>query len=159
MNPVWPSIEVIKDFQVAPDGSVATAHTELYLQGRREHLYTSTMLIAVDLLLTKFLNEGEQLEPQPRSDHCGHAIENPRCSIPRRSGLVSHQSRSDSLVRRDSCRRAHQSARGIAGRHRGDDAAHASREEPDGRASDALGDTGGNIPGLLTTPSDSLRHP
>jgi hypothetical protein len=61
MNPVWPSIEVIKDFQVAPDGSVATAHTELYLQGRREHLYTSTMLIAVDLLLTKFLNEGEQL--------------------------------------------------------------------------------------------------
>jgi len=61
MNPIWPATDVIKDFRTAPDGSVGTAHAELYLQGNREHLYTSTMLIAADLLLTKLLDEGEQL--------------------------------------------------------------------------------------------------
>jgi hypothetical protein len=61
MNPIWPATDVIRECQVAPDASVATAHTELYLQGSREHLYTSTMLIAADLLLAKLLEEGERL--------------------------------------------------------------------------------------------------
>jgi hypothetical protein len=61
MDTAWPATDVIKDLHTAPDGSFGRAATDLYLQGDREHLYTSTILIAADLLLAELLEEGERL--------------------------------------------------------------------------------------------------
>jgi hypothetical protein len=61
MSRVWPCTDVIKDIHIAPNGSCATARTDFYLQGGRHHVHTTTILIAVDRLMSKLLEPGERL--------------------------------------------------------------------------------------------------
>jgi hypothetical protein len=62
--PLWPATDVLRELEIAADGSVATARTELYLQGIRDHLYTSTMIIAADLLASSLLDDAEDIVRQ-----------------------------------------------------------------------------------------------
>jgi hypothetical protein len=60
MNP-WPATDVVKDLATSSNGSVVTARTDLYLQGKRHHIHTTTILIAADRVLSELLHDGEQL--------------------------------------------------------------------------------------------------
>jgi hypothetical protein len=61
MRRIWPRTDVLRDLQVAADGSCATARTDLYLQGGRHHIHTTTILIAIDGLVSTLLEPGEGL--------------------------------------------------------------------------------------------------
>lgn len=61
MSRIWPCTDLIRDVQVAPDGSCATARTDLYLQGSRHHIHTTTIMLAVDCLMSMLLQPGERL--------------------------------------------------------------------------------------------------
>jgi hypothetical protein len=58
---IWPDTDVLRDLQVAPDRSRASARTDLYLQGSRHHIHTTTILIAIDRLVSTLLQPGERL--------------------------------------------------------------------------------------------------
>lgn len=61
MSRTWPHTDVIRDVEVAPDGRSATARTALYLQGGRHHIHTTTILVALDQLMSTLLAPGERL--------------------------------------------------------------------------------------------------
>lgn len=61
MQPAWPATDVIRNIEVARDRAFATARTDLYLQGNRDHIHTTTILIAADRVLSELLHEGERL--------------------------------------------------------------------------------------------------
>lgn len=61
MNRIWPCTDVLRDVRVAADGSGASARTDLYLQGSRHHVHTTTILLALDGLLAALLLPGERL--------------------------------------------------------------------------------------------------
>jgi hypothetical protein len=61
MSRVWPCTDVLRDVHIAPDRSGATACTDLFLQGDRHHVHSTTILIAMDRLLSTLLEPGERL--------------------------------------------------------------------------------------------------
>jgi hypothetical protein len=61
MTRVWPCIDLLTDVRIAPDGTSASARTDFFLQGDRPHVHSSTILIAVDRLVSTLLEPGEGL--------------------------------------------------------------------------------------------------
>lgn len=61
MTRIWPRTDVLRDLRVAADRSAATARTDLFLQDGRHHVHTTTILIALDRLVSTLLAPGERL--------------------------------------------------------------------------------------------------
>jgi hypothetical protein len=89
MSRVWPCTDVIKDVHIAPDGSCGTARTDLYLQGGRHHVHTTTILIAVDRLMSKLLKPGERLPDIQQLQHRNVSNRNLILTIAAAGGRIS----------------------------------------------------------------------